>query len=1283
MRKLTKKALSLVLSLLLVISAISGALSISAETVVNAAPLNIDFSDGLNHWNTTNNVEVKDGGITFTEGRAAWHYLTSENFTLQNLAVGDKVILNAKVSITDIEKATTGTQHTSARICFDTFNPDGSQINTDIFGTTYNTTASGLFSVNTKTEVVLSTERIVVDPNQYFNIKIAKGDAIPGPYTFSDIKVTVVKDTGASYVYTGAETPEEVFLNLDFSKGLNFWKNTDNIAVNNGAFTFAEGRAPWVAFETNEFKLPNLEVGDKVSFIRTVTPDLTLSAADTGTTERIRTIFKTTLSDGTPEQKFEYINSAITTPVTKETVLDVKDVNQKFSIQIFKANGTAGAYAVSDIKIVVTKPDGITYIYTNSTTPAVGYFDGNVAGGTEADGYTTTSVGAVLKYPTLSAPTNFDFKEGLKYWAPYREKNTTATSTSTYASVDENGILTLKRIDDAQWKQGITSQKFTVSNVAVGDKIRFIFEYDFDDENGKIRDFNFRVDRYTKDAPQTSLTIKTLPCTNNTNYFDKAPGEMSDTGWRTYFADHIVVDANDAYAMSLFYACSATITDADCATKFRNLRVVKVLSDGAYLDLATNEKISADFQPFGGTEEDGIVNKPYIGTYSDYGLSSRDKKIKELFGTNTNLVNGDFSQGFKYWFGGSYTESAPNCLGLSDYATVDKETGIVKFSVAENGYAPGLYSLPFYIKNLKANDILMAAVDVRNAPSTNSIQVNLGELTNNSSPAYYSLQGAEALGGYFAAPSETEWTTVWGEQLTVVDPAHPFFIRINKAAADAAEFKNVRLYKVDAATGEITIVNNGYNADNNFNKDGGSAENGMLELGSYVKNTPASNKLNVDFASQGLKYWAPNGKGFASDIAKVEENGSLTITAGAAGDALVSAPITFSEEYVGKKVTLWMYVNHLGTPFDRLCYDENDTLVYREAKGMSGWHAIEIPEVAAGSKYRFMLKLPGTGAVNVEKLNLVVALEHEIGADSYFDLDGNELMGPGLNFQPIGGTEENGIISSSNGTGLPVSGAWHLTSEHMPANDGLANADFSEGFKYWVYKTKGEIISDNLALDKETGVVSYKESDNTLWSGLYSQVFTLKNSGIKKDDVLYAAIDVSNTPSSMTVNLHSHYYNGEKWVPNTKNGDASGSISAERWATIYSGGMTVEDVNTLFYVDIQKGYEDGQGSFKNVRMLRKDRGKLKETVVEDDMTEIKDVLVRVNVDGSLLDTQVYGDANYDGKIDLLDLVRMKKFAAGDKDGNGIFLAAVDADKDDVVEADDFSAVVAWLFEAKK
>ena len=100
MKKLFKNVLALTLSIVLIASSLMTGFSVLAADTVNSEPLNLDFSDGLNHWIGDTSIYSVDGGVlktndTYTEG--SWRWLKTEAFNIPNAVAGTTVKLTFDV----------------------------------------------------------------------------------------------------------------------------------------------------------------------------------------------------------------------------------------------------------------------------------------------------------------------------------------------------------------------------------------------------------------------------------------------------------------------------------------------------------------------------------------------------------------------------------------------------------------------------------------------------------------------------------------------------------------------------------------------------------------------------------------------------------------------------------------------------------------------------------------------------------------------------------------------------------------------------------------------------------------------------------------------------------------------------------------------------------------------------------------------------------------------------------------------------------------------------------
>ena len=252
------------------------------------------------------------------------------------------------------------------------------------------------------------------------------------------------------------------------------------------------------------------------------------------------------------------------------------------------------------------------------------------------------------------------------------------------------------------------------------------------------------------------------------------------------------------------------------------------------------------------------------------------------------------------------------------------------------------------------------------------------------------------------------------------------------------------------------------------------------------------------------------------------------------------------------------------------------------------------------------------------------------------------------------------------------SGASNFT--YYKPGEGYLNFDFSEGFKYWslIYNKENSAytkLSQIASYNEDTNSVIFDKSVNFTSSGMISQGFKI-NQYIKADDTLYSAVDVKNTPenSEFSVSLNAYDMSNDITI---KSADNFAQNSSSTWQSIYSSGTHISTArdgkiaDMTFYFTITKSYGGAGGEVSNLRILRADRGGLENAP-------------KVTLNGILLEDQVYGDANYDNKFDIADLVRTKKYLAGK--AKGMFLAAVDFNNDDVVAADDISLMIDMLLD---
>ena len=285
---------------------------------------------------------------------------------------------------------------------------------------------------------------------------------------------------------------------------------------------------------------------------------------------------------------------------------------------------------------------------------------------------------------------------------------------------------------------------------------------------------------------------------------------------------------------------------------------------------------------------------------------------------------------------------------------------------------------------------------------------------------------------------------------------------------------------------------------------------------------------------------------------------------------------------------------------------------------------------------------------------------------SYTDLSAKKIL---YKYgQTAGGTETDGVSRVYTSSGWVYPGMYSdpdRTVEYFSIN-GMENGDFSLGFKYWSLKNDsyGKTTDDgSLTVERisdiaevSDGVVTFKSfaavSNKNL--GIQTVPFNLSGYTLKGDKIYFTIDHKNETPLRFRVC--------------SANGDVTKeNVTSRQWNTTYLNPITVNNAKASYAFEVQSYQNIGGSQFKNVKILRTDRGGLEGAPL-------------VNVDGRLLSNSLYGDANNDGRVDLKDLVRMKKhisFISSDTK-IPIFLCAADINATNSVDAEDTVYIINYI-----
>lgn len=548
-----------------------------------------------------------------------------------------------------------------------------------------------------------------------------------------------------------------------------------------------------------------------------------------------------------------------------------------FAIEIKDVRTNAGTDSnifFGEFRLLKQESEGI---YTDIKTGEKVYADGQPVGGTEEEGIKATFYNGDMRhygdiryeslceqsvFGAVDGLNNGDFSQGFKYWSIREYSPSKApqyVSLSQQASITSDGALKLNgditccdewlaaNPTNTNVYAGLTSAPFTLSSVNAGDEIYLAFDM--------RKTNNYLRVRLYDDTSFASAGV----C----NYAEKYPNNNGDD-MRTILLPALTVSSDD----SIFFIEIQKGSNTETA-ELDNFRVVTKNDDGTYTDATTGELLYGDLQPFGGTEEDGIVSSRFnngnmTSVRLDYNLTNTDYYLPTV-----GLKNPDFSQGFKYWSYRGYSSSkAPQYTKISQQATVDKTTGVLTFGEVSccdtwlaanptntNVYA-GLSSTGFTFPDVVAGNTIYATAEIRNTAG----RVTLA-LQEHKAEAVAANLRKDAITTVFngnggAANTSNEWVTTQTADLTVTNNGSWFSIYIQRDNGAGTQVRNIRIYMKNS-DGVIYDITHG---DPIW---AGTEEHGIRSTisgeGSTNNIAPTDGQINYDF-SKGLKYWASTAK---------------------------------------------------------------------------------------------------------------------------------------------------------------------------------------------------------------------------------------------------------------------------------------------------------------------------------------------------------------------------------------------------------------------------------------
>lgn len=648
-----------------------------------------------------------------------------------------------------------------------------------------------------------------------------------------------------------------------------------------------------------------------------------------------------------------------------------------------------------------------------------------------------------------------------------------------------------------------------------------------------------------------------------------------------------------------------------------------------------------------GTTTDGLLSTNTIENNKDNTNAAAACVIDGIF------PNLDFSHGLKGWYYNTFSTNKAGNEGIYPSAIANVENGTVTIDTTDR--LNGIRTMWFAPKTEDGKDVYILFGFKSSSPINRHLRVykrtkSISSVVNATNTPYFTQQ--------YSAYND-KWM---GYAYNLGDISNQeLSFSFNGGGSNNGgnlSIKNIRLaYKNEDGTySDIDSTNTEIYAETG-EPYYGTQENGIYtpyvnnNLGNYSVSSYALNAKalpefkNLDF-SNGLKYWYLNSKlayndnnayrsGYAKDIISGVEGNSITFNKGEIKDGNIAVRTMWFKAPENSN-NLAVIFKHKAASASNQTFNlytrDNDVAITTNVQAAqtatynakTDWtnSAVELSDVN-GKDISFSF-VANTGLA-LKDIHLVY-VNTDGTYKTYTDVYSGEVFD--LNGFVLYGTEEDGILSVDNKHAL----------SNYPAIDSLKNLDFSEGFKYWA-------LNDGL-IGKPSDV-AYRSDDGKL-------VLNAKNSAIAGEQSLISTVWV-NLPEFVKGKGYVLYL--KAGIQSTQNGtnvviaDDRGKWTAKIQAvsetySIKTNSGTLDDSATKIKVLLKNESSSEQKIYGDIDVYFADKGGIADTYV--------------NFDGSPKSFGGYGDANADGKVDITDLVRMKKYTADSS--TPIYLAAANTDK---------------------
>ncbi len=707
--------------------------------------------------------------------------------------------------------------------------------------------------------------------------------------------------------------------------------------------------------------------------------------------------------------------------------------------------------------------------------------------GTEEDGIYLGRPGfnnANLSVLSSEEIQNLDFSQGLKYWGPIDMNHSEGSKpafASDYASVSDGAVTVSTGANGAGFGIGTVFMGLGADykgNLIEGN-IALLYKFK---SNGGAR-----IDVYSDNGDLVKDMRGNIYATDEWQYGKSEP-------------------VNFVKGCKLRLLLSSQ-QDATLSFDVSNITFAYANEDGTFTDVYTGTVYNSDGTPTGGQPDPGPGGEGGDNPNPD------DDKPK----VNSKLLNADFSNGLNSW------EAVSGSMAENAVAKSDSANGKYISLISKTAWT-GIKQA-FKVSGLKNGQKVAVAFDYKKNDSNDALRVDLNLVTGSDSAVI--SEG----NGNITFPNKVGLHKGWTASISdaaklnnINENGDTTFEITVRAAADNSgkgiliDNIQVLIYDDSLSVAKVnypcyyTLGGTKLNVNTLAEYDGTSKD------GIYIPQTDNNgfnyfslyhSKLeNLDF-SQGLKYWAyvtdnPTKSvtsGYASKVAKVNSDKSVTVKSNNTGDGIGSMWMNAGKDSKGNPVNgsiaiAYQYTSTGNGNVEVHCDGfKGVSRVIGSVEKNSSWQTQISPAAAleADNTNMFHVRISAAdGGVTIKVRNIAIVYVNADG--SYTNVYTGKKYSTDTS-SSSGGTGGSGNSGSSGGSGDGGSGetASHIGTKKdgifneqaeslgnkFPIRTGFMNGDFSKGLMYWLGNRTGYTsLVAHLKSEKGNNYVSMSADDS-------------------------------------------------------------------------------------------------------------------------------------------------------------------------------------------------------------